>query len=158
MTTERPANRESAGVDNEPEPTPAARIEALRERYGERPAPRCFLCGGPMELHGVGPDGKSWYCASVNYIGGTAMERDHFSRSHHQTYDRPDADVLWLLGERERLIAELNTRKGDPITRLHNLAAGLEAPLACGHPLTDWCDNCETCGSCRDAEKSASNE
>lgn len=51
------------------------------------------------------------------------------------------------------LRVELNARKGDPVTRLHNLAHCLEQPLACGHPLTDWCENCETCGSCRDAAK-----
>lgn len=90
--------------DRDNEPTPAERIEALRERYGERPPPKCWLCKGPMELHGIGPEGKSWYCASNRYIGGTENEKRHFEQSHRQTYDRPDDDVLWLIEENERLL------------------------------------------------------
>jgi hypothetical protein len=45
---------------------------------------------------------------------------------------------------------EISARKGDPVTRLHNLCRGLGEPLDCGHDLSNWCDHCETCGACRD--------
>jgi len=52
------------------------------------------------------------------------------------------------------LEAEINRRGGDPITRLHNICEGLEQPLECGHDLSMWCDHCETCGDCRDEDRS----
>ena len=80
------------------------RVETLRKRYGERPDPTCWLCKGPMDLHGAGPGGLSWYCASVKYLGGTEAERQHFSGSATTTYHRTDDDVLWLIAEYERLV------------------------------------------------------
>lgn len=88
-----------------PEGTGAAELHALALRFAEVQPPTCRLCKGPMDCHGVGPDGTTWYCASVKYIGGFKEDQEHWSRSREHIYRSGDEDVINLLRSYRALLA-----------------------------------------------------
>lgn len=141
-----------------------ADLDVCEHGYEYKGASRCRTCSPPITVREAarrampldGADAQALEAALCT----TERERDQLATELHFA-NQARTDLRLGLDRRDmeidRLKAEINARKGDPVTRLHNLARGLEQPLGCGHDLADWCDNCETCGSCRDEARSASN-
>ena len=91
---------------------------ALRERYSEKPAPNCHICGSLMTFQRAGAGGAVYGCTGridkdgegYKFSEGRDFADDHYARSRVTFADESDPDVLALLDEleaAEKLNAEL---------------------------------------------------
>ncbi|HHA1920548.1 TPA: ead/Ea22-like family protein [Enterobacter ludwigii] len=93
--------------------------QALRERYSEKPAPKCHICGSVMTIQRAGAGSVVYGCTgridkdgeSYKFAEGRDFADDHYARSRVTDYGPGgDPDVLALLDEleiAEKRIAEL---------------------------------------------------
>ncbi|HCB1917917.1 TPA: ead/Ea22-like family protein [Citrobacter braakii] len=95
--------------------------QALRERYSEKPAPKCHICGSAMTIQRAGAGGVVYGCTGridkdgegYKFAEGRDFADDHYARSRVTVADESDPDVLALLDEleaAEKRIAELEAR------------------------------------------------
>lgn len=96
--------------------------QALRERYSEKPAPKCHICGSVMTIQRAGAGGVVYGCTGridkdgegYKFAEGRDFADDHYARSRVTVADESDPDVLALLDEleaAEKRIAELEARR-----------------------------------------------
>ncbi|MBA8436749.1 ead/Ea22-like family protein [Escherichia coli] len=84
--------------------------QALRERYSEKPAPKCHICGSVMTIQRASAGGVVYGCTGridkdgegYKFAGGRDFADDHYARSRVTVADESDPDVLALLDELER--------------------------------------------------------
>ncbi|PXH05013.1 hypothetical protein DMR07_06150 [Citrobacter freundii] len=93
--------------------------QALRERYSEKPAPKCHICGSVMTIQRAGAGSVVYGCTGridgdgegYKFEAGRNFADDHYARSRVTEYGPGgDPDVLALLDEleaSEKRIAEL---------------------------------------------------
>lgn len=96
--------------------------QALRERYSEKPAPKCHICGSVMTIQRAGAGSVVYGCTGridhdgegYKFADGRDFADDHYVRSRVTDYGPGgDPDVLALLDEMEakdKRIAELEVR------------------------------------------------
>ncbi|WP_431614678.1 ead/Ea22-like family protein [Enterobacter kobei] len=95
---------------------------ALRERYSEKPAPKCHICGSVMTIQRAGAGGVVYGCTGridkdgegYKFSDGRDFADDHYARSRVTVADESDSNVLALLDEleaAEKRIAELEARE-----------------------------------------------
>ncbi|MFX2555422.1 ead/Ea22-like family protein [Enterobacter roggenkampii] len=100
--------------------------QALRERYSEKPAPKCHICGSVMTIQRAGAGGVVYGCTGridkdgegYKFAEGRDFADDHYARSRVTVADESDPDVLALLDELEAADAlnkhlELAIRKAE---------------------------------------------
>ncbi|MCT9843711.1 ead/Ea22-like family protein [Leclercia adecarboxylata ATCC 23216 = NBRC 102595] len=84
--------------------------QALRERYSEKPAPKCHICGAVMTIQRAGSGGVVYGCTGridrdgegYKFEDGRDFADDHYARSRVTDYSPSgDPDVLALLDELE---------------------------------------------------------
>ncbi|END3791914.1 ead/Ea22-like family protein [Escherichia coli] len=84
--------------------------QALRERYSEKPAPKCHICGAVMTIQRAGSGGVVYGCTGridkdgegYKFEAGRDFADDHYARSRVTDYSPSgDPDVLELLDELE---------------------------------------------------------
>ncbi|HHT8272115.1 TPA: ead/Ea22-like family protein [Citrobacter braakii] len=84
--------------------------QALRERYSEKPAPKCHICGAVMTIQRAGSGGVVYGCTGridrdgegYKFEAGRDFADDHYARSRVTDYSPSgDPDVLALLDELE---------------------------------------------------------
>lgn len=84
--------------------------QALRERYSEKPAPKCHICGAVMTIQRAGSGGVVYGCTGridkdgegYKFETGRDFADDHYARSRVTDYSPSgDPDVLALLDELE---------------------------------------------------------
>ena len=83
--------------------------QALRERYYEKPAPNCHICGSLMTIQRAGAGGVVYGCTGridedgegYKFSEGRDFADDHYARSRVTFADGSDPDVLALLDELE---------------------------------------------------------
>ncbi|HAS0921051.1 ead/Ea22-like family protein [Enterobacter cloacae] len=120
--------------------------QALRERYSEKPAPKCHICGSVMTIQRAGAGGVVYGCTGridkdgegYKFAEGRDFADDHYARSRVTVADESDPDVLSLLDElkaKDQRIAELSASHGklrEAMAGIHNTISGGGAykPLA----------------------------
>ncbi|WNI85878.1 ead/Ea22-like family protein [Citrobacter portucalensis] len=85
--------------------------QALRERYSEKPAPKCHICGSVMTIQRAGAGGVVYGCTGridkdgegYKFAEGRDFADDHYARSRVTVADESDPDVLALLDENLQL-------------------------------------------------------
>lgn len=85
--------------------------QALRERYSEKPAPKCHICGSAMTIQRAGAGGVVYGCTGridkdgegYKFAEGRDFADDHYARSRVTVADESDPDVLALLDENLQL-------------------------------------------------------
>lgn len=100
--------------------------QALRDRYSEKPAPKCHICGSVMTIQRAGAGGVVYGCTGridkdgegYKFAEGRDIADDHYARSRVTVADESDPDVLALLDELETADAlnkhlELAIRKAE---------------------------------------------
>ncbi|KTQ49411.1 ead/Ea22-like family protein [Enterobacter cancerogenus] len=84
--------------------------QALRERYSEKPAPKCHICGSVMTIQRAGAGSVVYGCTGridkdgegYKFAEGRDFADDHYARSRVTDYGPGgDPDVLALLDELE---------------------------------------------------------
>lgn len=83
--------------------------QALRERYSEKPAPNCHICGSLMTIQRAGAGGVVYGCTGridkdgegYKFSEGRDFADDHYARSRVTFADESDPDVLALLDDME---------------------------------------------------------
>lgn len=83
--------------------------QALRERYSEKPAPKCHICGSVMTIQRAGAGGIVYGCTGridkdgegYKFAEGRDFADDHYARSRVTVTNESDPDVLALLDEME---------------------------------------------------------
>ncbi|EAS1718269.1 ead/Ea22-like family protein [Salmonella enterica] len=84
--------------------------QALRERYSEKPAPKCHICRAVMTIQRAGSGGVVYGCTGridkdgegYKFETGRDFADDHYARSRVTDYSPSgDPDVLALLDELE---------------------------------------------------------
>ncbi len=84
--------------------------QALRERYSEKPAPKCHICGSVMTIQRAGAGSVVYGCTGridedgegYKFAEGRDFADDHYARSRVTEYSPGgDPDVLALLDELE---------------------------------------------------------
>lgn len=83
--------------------------QALRERYSEKPAPKCHICGSVMTIQRAGAGSVVYGCTGridkdgegYKFAEGRDFADDHYARSRVTVPDESDPDVLALLDEME---------------------------------------------------------
>ncbi|CZY75448.1 TPA: ead/Ea22-like family protein [Enterobacter hormaechei] len=83
--------------------------QALRERYSEKPAPNCHICGSLMTIQRAGAGGVVYGCTGridkdgegYKFSEGRDIADDHYARSRVTFADESDTDVLALLDKLE---------------------------------------------------------
>jgi len=83
--------------------------QALRERYTEKPAPKCHICGSVMTIQRAGAGGVVYGCTGridkdgegYKFADGRDFADDHYARSRVTDADESDPDVIALLDELE---------------------------------------------------------
>lgn len=83
--------------------------QALRERYSDKPAPKCHICGYVMTIQRAGAGGIVYGCTGridkdgegYKFAEGRDFADDHYARSRVTVTDESDPDVLALLDELE---------------------------------------------------------
>lgn len=115
--------------------------QALRERYSEKPAPKCHICGSVMTIQRAGAGGIVYGCTGridkdgegYKFAEGRDFADDHYARSRVTVADESDPDVLALLdeleasqSENERLAKTLIERNGEPVEGLVKRVTELE--------------------------------
>ncbi|MBY7159149.1 ead/Ea22-like family protein [Enterobacter hormaechei] len=120
--------------------------QALRERYSEKPAPKCHICGSVMTIQRAGAGGVVYGCTGridkdgegYKFAEGRDFADDHYARSRVTVADESDPDMLALLDEpeaSEKRIAEFEASHGnlrEAMAGIHNTIRGEGAytPLA----------------------------
>lgn len=110
--------------------------QALRERYSEKPAPKCHICGSVMTIQRAGAGGVVYGCTGridkdgegYKFAEGRDFADDHYARSRVTVADESDPDVLALLDELEakdvqiaNLTAERDAlREGEMVDAKHS--------------------------------------
>lgn len=96
--------------------------QALRERYSEKPAPKCHICGSVMTIQRAGAGSVVYGCTGridkdgegYKFAEGRDFADDHYARSRVTDYaPGGDPDVLALLDELEaadKRVAELKAK------------------------------------------------
>lgn len=93
--------------------------QALRERYSEKPAPKCHICGSVMTIQRAGSGGVVYGCTGridkdgegYKFADGRDFADDHYARSRVTDANESDPDVIALLDEleaKDKQIAEHN--------------------------------------------------
>lgn len=90
--------------------------QALRERYSEKPAPKCHICGSVMTIQRAGAGGVVYGCTGridkdgegYKFAKGRDFADDHYARSRVTVTDESDPDVLALMDELEAKDKRLN--------------------------------------------------
>lgn len=97
--------------------------QALRERYSEKPAPKCHICGSVMTIQRAGAGSVVYGCTGridkdgegYKFAEGRDFADDHYARSRVTDYGPGgDSEVLALLDEleaAEKRLAELEARE-----------------------------------------------
>ncbi|MGU3889665.1 ead/Ea22-like family protein [Escherichia coli] len=96
--------------------------QALRERYSEKPAPKCHICGSVMTIQRASAGGVVYGCTGridkdgegYKFAEGRDFADDHYARSRVTVADESEPDVLALLDEleaAEKRIAELESNE-----------------------------------------------
>lgn len=89
--------------------------QALRERYSEKPAPKCHICGAVMSIQAAGAGGVTYGCTGridkdgegYKFAEGRHFADDHYARSRVTDYSPSgDPEVLALLDELEKAQAQ----------------------------------------------------
>ncbi|HAY5361999.1 TPA: ead/Ea22-like family protein [Shigella flexneri] len=83
--------------------------QALRERYSEKPAPKCHICGSVMTIQRAGAGSVVYGCTGridkdgegYNLLMAETSRNDHYARSRVMVANESDSDVLALLDELE---------------------------------------------------------
>ncbi|WP_275166320.1 ead/Ea22-like family protein [Citrobacter koseri] len=95
--------------------------QALRERYSEKPAPKCHICGSVMTIQRASAGSVVYGCdgridgdgEGYKFEAGRDFADDHYARSRVTEYGLGgDPDVLALLDEleaAEKQIAEMES-------------------------------------------------
>lgn len=88
--------------------------QALRERYSEKPTPKCDICGAQMTIQRMSGSRVTYGCSGAiydengcHYADGRSLADDHYEQSRVTVTDESDPDVLALLDELEAKISEL---------------------------------------------------
>lgn len=95
---------------------------ALRERYSEKPTPKCHICGSVMTIQRAGAGGIVYGCTGridkddegYKFAEGRDFADDHYARSRVTVTDESDPDVMALLDEleaKDRRIEGLEARE-----------------------------------------------
>ncbi|HCP1356116.1 TPA: ead/Ea22-like family protein [Escherichia coli] len=82
----------------------------MRERYSEKPAPKCHICVSVMTIQRAGAGSVVYGCTGridkygegYNLLMAETSRNDHYARSRVMVANESDSDVLALLDERER--------------------------------------------------------
>lgn len=101
--------------------------QALRERYSEKPAPKCHICGSVMTIQRAGAGGVVYGCTGridkdgegYKFAEGRDFADDHYARSRVTVADESDPDVLALLDELEAKDKSISFLK-DQLAQLAN--------------------------------------
>ncbi|EPK3701441.1 ead/Ea22-like family protein [Citrobacter freundii] len=83
--------------------------QALRERYSEKQAPKCHICGSVMTIQRAGAGGIVYGCTgridkdgeAYKFAEGRDFADDHYARSRVTVTNESNPDVLALLDEME---------------------------------------------------------
>ncbi|EEP6070306.1 ead/Ea22-like family protein [Salmonella enterica] len=82
--------------------------QALRERYSEKPTPKCHICGAQMTIQRMSGSRVTYGCSGAiydetgcHYSDGRSLADDHYEQSRVTVTDESDPDVLALLDELE---------------------------------------------------------
>lgn len=106
--------------------------QALRERYSEKPAPKCHTCGSVMTIQRAGAGGIVYGCTGridkdgegYKFAEGRDFADDHYARSRVTVTNESDPDVLALLDELEAKDKQIDDLKA---TAAHSNAGWKEA-------------------------------
>jgi hypothetical protein len=107
--------------------------QALRERYSEKPAPKCYICGSVMTIQRAGAGSVVYGCTGridkdgdgYKFAEGRDFADDHYARSRVTDYGPGgDPDVLALLDELEAKDKQIGDLKA---TAAHSNAGWKEA-------------------------------
>ena len=84
--------------------------QALRERYSEKPAPKCHICGSVMTIQRMSYSRITYGCSGAtyddngcHYAEGRSIADDHYAQSRVTVVDVSDPEVLALLDELEAM-------------------------------------------------------
>ncbi|MEH3577757.1 ead/Ea22-like family protein [Enterobacter cloacae] len=110
--------------------------QALRERYSEKPAPKCHICGSVMTIQRAGAGGVVYGCTGridkdgegYKFAEGRDFADDHYARSRVTVADESDPDVLALLDELEAKDRRIEEEIGRANREHHR-----GFMMACGH-------------------------
>ncbi|HFO0273386.1 TPA: ead/Ea22-like family protein [Enterobacter asburiae] len=108
--------------------------QALRERYSEKPAPKCHICGSVMTIQRAGAGGVVYGCTGridkdgegYKFAEGRDFADDHYARSRVTVADESDPDVLALLDELEAKDSTIATQQQEIRTLLNALGQSSE--------------------------------
>ena len=108
--------------------------QALRERYSEKPAPKCHICGSAMTIQRAGAGGVVYGCTGridkdgegYKFAEGRDFADDHYARSRVTVADESDSDVLALLDELEAKDSTIATQQQEIRTLLNALGQASE--------------------------------
>ncbi|PLC60585.1 hypothetical protein B9P82_24250 [Citrobacter sp. L55] len=118
--------------------------QALRERYSEKPAPKCHICGSVMTIQRAGGGSVVYGCTGridkdgegYKFAEGRDFADDHYARSRVTDYGPGgDPEVLALLDEleaAEKRIAELLSENAGLNNSVENAAGCINAAYAEG--------------------------
>ncbi|MGS4678777.1 ead/Ea22-like family protein [Enterobacter soli] len=104
--------------------------QALRERYSEKPAPKCHICGSVMTIQRAGAGSVVYGCTGridkdgegYKFAEGRDFADDHYARSRVTDYGPGgDPDVLALLDELEAKDSTIATQQQEIRTLLNAL-------------------------------------
>lgn len=134
--------------------------QALRERYSEKPAPKCHICGSVMTIQRAGAGGIVYGCTGridkdgegYKFAEGRDFADDHYARSRVTVTNESDPDVLALLDEleaKDSMIAAqqheirtlLNALEGRPCPKCNDTGmADSGGTQPWGEPISVPCD------------------
>ncbi|EMD2739717.1 ead/Ea22-like family protein [Enterobacter hormaechei] len=134
--------------------------QELRERYSEKPAPKCHICGSVMTIQRAGAGGVVYGCTGridkdgegYKFAKGRDFADDHYARSRVTVADESDSDVLALLDEleaKDSMIAAqqheirtlLNALEGRPCPKCNDTGmADSGGTQPWGEPISVPCD------------------
>ena len=126
--------------------------QALRERYSEKPAPKCHICGSVMTIQRMSYSRITYGCSGAtyddngcHYAEGRSIADDHYAQSRVTVVDVSDPEVLALLDELEAMDVVRSAQdyhfdqQADRIKSLEKRIAELEARTV-KFPQTIWYD------------------
>lgn len=112
--------------------------QALRERYSEKPAPKCHICGAVMSIQAAGAGGVTYGCSGridkdgegYKFAEGRHFADAHYARSRVTDYSPSgDHEVLALLDE----MAAAERRNTELTEALRQSVIGYKSCLRMGH-------------------------
>lgn len=92
-------------------PTPAALSYLISQYAPQDPGP-CRVCGGRLEISEMARGAATYRCPSIDPIGGTPTDTEHWRRSEQVIVDRSDPDVVAALTQ----LRELRAAAGEDMT------------------------------------------